>query len=263
MDEQVYKKLFRDSNTEEKNYKKFYKITITVLAIIYTFWFWQLNFCVINAYVLYSLIIAIPLVLIWIMYILTEKEKIKVKIGKIISIILILVFLALKFFIVIFVMVEEGVSYENNPLRYKHIYNIADYSKIRFHFPKEIPQDLLNSSKAKFYYRPQFLQAPFCFELLLEMNNDEIDEYIEKYKEQAKEIIEVNEENYNNLSGKYGIHGPHDIFEYKEIKKFFVGSKVYLFGSESYKPDDWNHGYVYYMAKNENFKKLLLVTEVW
>ena len=51
------------------------------------------------------------------------------------------------------------------------------------------------------------------------------------------------------------------------IKQIEKGKKDYNLNSEfdynSYKPNNWNHGYVYYMAKNNNQKKLLLVTEVW
>ena len=159
-------------------------------------------------------------------------------------------------------MVKEGTSHEENPLKYKHICKIAGYEKIRFQFPDEISQDLIQNNKVKFYYRPQFLQGGFCFELLLEMENEEIDDYIEKYKEQVKDIIEVNEANSNDLYGKYGIDLP-VIFEFEEGKEFFDGSKIYLLGSKPYKPNNWNHGYVYYMAKNEKLKKILLVTEVW
>ena len=84
----------------------------------------------------------------------------------------------------------------------------------------EIPQDLIQNNKVKFYYRPQFLQGGFCFELLLEMENKEIDDYIEKYKEQVKEIIKVDEANSNDLYDKYGIDLP-VIFEYAEGKEFF------------------------------------------
>ena len=68
--------------------------------------------------------------------------------------------------------------------------------------------------------------------------------------------------NSNDLYDKYGIHIP-VIFEYKDGKDFLADSKIYLFDSKPYKPNNWNHGYVYYMAKNERLKKLLLVTEVW
>lgn len=250
------------NNEQEKNYKKFYIITIILLSINYIFWFWQFNFCTINTHIISSFILVIPIILIILMYYLTKKEKIRVKKGKIISIILIILFLILNFYTLIFVMVKEGTSHEYNPLSYKHICNIAGYERIRFQFPDEIPQDLIQNNKVEFYYRPQFLQGGFCFELLLEMENNEIDDYIEKYKEQVKELIEVNETNSNDLYDKYGIHIP-VIFEYKDGKDFLADSKIYLFDSKPYKPNNWNHGYVYYMAKNERLKKLLLVTEVW
>ena len=251
-----------NNNNKAVKYNKFYIITIALLSINYTFWFWQYNFCAINTHLICSLILIIPIILIALMYFLTKNEKIKVRKGKIISIILIILFLILNFYTLIFVMVKEGTSHEENPLRYKHICNIAGYDKIRFQFPKEIPQDLIQNNKVKFYYRPQFLQGGFCFELLLETDNDIIDEYIKKYKDQVKEIVETKGTNSDDLYDKYGIHIP-VIFEYKEGKEFFDDSKIYLFDSEPYKTNNWNHGYAYYMAKNEKLKKLLLVTEVW
>lgn len=245
-----------------QKYNKFYIITLTLLLINYMFWFWQFNFCTINTHIISSFVLFIPIILIILMYLLTKKEKIRVKKGKIISIILIILFLILNYYTLIFVMVKEGTSHEENPIKYKHMCNIAGYEKIRFQFPEEIPQDLIKNNKVKFYYRPQFLQGGFCFELLLEMENKEIDDYIEKYKEQVKEIIEVDEANSNDLYDKYGIDLP-VIFEYEEGKEYLDNSKIYLFDSKPYKPNNWNHGYVYYMAKNERLKKLLLVTEVW
>lgn len=258
-----YDYLFGNNKENKKEkYYKFYIITLTLLSINYIFWFWQFNFCTINTHIMGSIVLFIPIILIILMYLLTKKEKIRVKKGKIISIILIILFLILNFYTLIFVIVKEGTSYEENPLKYKHICYIAGYEKIRFQFPDEIPQDLIQNNKVKFYYRPQFLQGGFCFELLFEMENKEIDNYIEKYKEQVKEIIEVDEANSNDLYDKYGIDLP-VIFEYEEGKEFFDDSKIYLFDSKPYKPNNWNHGYVYYMAKNERLKKLLLVTEVW
>ena len=258
-----YDYLFRNNNNNKAvKYNKFYIITIILLSINYAFWFWEYNFCTINTHIIVSFILIIPIILIALMYFLTKNKKIKVRKGKIISIILIILFLIVNFYTLIIVMVKEGTSHEDNPLRYKHICNIAGYEKIRFQFPKEIPQDLIQNNKVKFYYRPQFLQGGFCFELLLEMDNDRIDEYMKKYKDQIKEIIETKGITSNVLYDKYGIHIP-VIFEYKEGEEFFVNSEIYLFDSKPYKPNNWNHGYAYYMAKNEKLNKLLLVTEVW
>lgn len=252
----------KNKDNEIQKYNLFYIITLTLLLINYIFWFWQFNFCTISTHLISSFVLFIPILLIILMYLLTKKEKIRVKKGKVFSIILIILFLVLNFYTLIFVMVKEGISHEENPLKYKHICNIAEYKKIRFQFPDEISQYLIENNKVEFYYRPQFLQGGFCFELLLEMENKEIDDYIEKYKEQVKETIEVDEANSNDLYNKYGIHIP-VIFEYKDGKDFFADSKIYLFDSKPYKQNNWNHGYVYYMAKNERLKKLVLVTEVW
>lgn len=253
-----------NNNVSDKKTKNnlFYIITISILAIIYIFWFWQINFCTINVHIKSSIIISIPIMFIFIMYYLTKKGKIREKIGKLISIFLIIIFFVLNFFIIIFVMVDEGTSYEDNPLNYEHICNIAGYNNIRFQFPDKIPQDLIKNNKVKFLYRPQFLQGGFCFELLLEMENDDINEYIKKHETEVKEIVEVDEKNIDSLYGKYGIHTP-SFLEYEEGKDFFLGSQIYILGYESYKPNDWNHGYVYYIAKNDKEKKLLLVTEIW
>ena len=233
-----YDYLFGNNNNNKAvKYNKFYIITITLLSINYAFWFWQYNFCTINTHIIISLILIIPIILIALIYFFIKNEKIKVRKGKIISIILIILFLIVNFYTLIFVMVKEGTSHEENPLRYKHICNIAGYEKIRFQFPKEIPQDLIQKNKVKFYYRPQFLQGGFCFELLLEMENKEIDDYIEQYIKQVKEIIEVNEINSNDLYDKYGIDTP-VIFEYKEGEEFFINSEIYLFDSKPYKTNN-------------------------
>jgi hypothetical protein len=170
--------------------------------------------------------------------------------------------LFLNFFTFIFVTVKEGTSYENNPLRYNHIRSISGYKNFTYQFPNKISQEVLQKNKVEFYYTPQFLQGGFNLELLLEMENDEINDYIGKYKTYVKKIIEVNTENIDELYSEYGIYNP-KLIDYKDKEEFFLDSKIYLLESKSYKPDDWNHGYVAYMVKNEKMKKLLLVTEVW
>lgn len=258
-----YEYLFGDNkDNKTENYKRFYIITLVLLLINYVFWFWQLNFCTINTHIISSLILVTPLLIIMVMYILSKKEKIKANISLRISVALIIIFLMLNFFTFIFVIAKEGTSYENNPLRYNHIRSIAGYKNLTYQFPDKIPQELLQRNKVKFYYTPQFLQGGFNLELLLETENNEIDDYIDKYKTEVKEIIEVNAENIDDLYSNYGIYNP-KIIDYEDREEFFIGSKIYLLESKSYKSDDWNHGYVAYMAKNEKMKKLLLVTEVW
>ena len=107
-----------DKDITIEKYNKFYIITLTLLLINYIFWFWQFNFCTINTHIISSFILVIPIILIILMYCLTKKEKIRVKKGKIISIILIILFLILNFYTLIFVMIKEGTLH--NELRKKN-----------------------------------------------------------------------------------------------------------------------------------------------
>ncbi len=53
------------------------------------------------------------------------------------------------------------------------------------------------------------------------------------------------------------------IFKEYEFERFSENATFYIFESKSYEPNDWNHGVIQYMAKNEELTQLLLVTEVW
>lgn len=103
-----YKYLFGDSKKSKiKNYNKFYIITLVLLLINYIFWFWQFNFCTINTHIINSFILLIPIILIILMYFLTKKEKINVRKGKIISIILVVLFLILNFHTLILLWLKK------------------------------------------------------------------------------------------------------------------------------------------------------------
>lgn len=243
-------------------YKKFYIIILSILIISYLFWFYQLNFCTINPHLLKSIILAIPIAFIILIVMLLKKGKIKDTLGIIITISLIIISIILNFFIFIFVAVDEGTSYENNPLRYKHIYNIVGYDTYTYQFPNKIPNDILNSNNVKFFYSPQFLQGGFNFELLLKMDNSDIDSYISNFNQNIQKEIEINSENKYDLNS-YGIYEPRFLFDNNQYDYFLKEAKFYILKSEPYKANNWNHGIVQYMAKNELEKKLLLVTQVW
>lgn len=230
---------------------------------MYAFWAYQFNCCTINIHFKSTLILGIPLALIVLMYQLSKKEKLNSSFALTITIISIVLFLILNFFIFIFLIWDEGTAYENNPLRYRHIYSIAGYKSLTYQFPKKIPQESLKNDTVRFFYSPQFLQGAFRLELLQEMEIQDINDYINNYKDKVKEVIEVNDENKSRLYREYGISEIHKVFDRGEYKEFMNGGTIYLLESESYKPNDWNHGYVAYIAKNEKLKKLLIVTQVW
>lgn len=251
------------SNEKILKLKKFYNIVFILLIICYLFWAYEFNFCTINIHLICTFILAIPIALIILVYILNKKEKIKETIAQRISIVLIITFLILNFTIVIFVAIEEGTSYEDNPYKYSHIYNISDYKEFTYQFPREISKEQIENDKTRFYYSPQFLQGGFNFELLVEMKNDDMNNYISLYQNKIKKIIDMSQENDGNLYIKYGIYKPYNILKYDETEEFFRECKIYLLESEPYKPYNWNHGYVSYMAKNERLEEFLIVTQVW
>ena len=239
-------------------FKKFYIVLLTLIIIYYTFLFYEINFCTINSHLMATMILFIPIGLIIITYVLYKKQELSNVLSIVITIILIILFCVLNIFVFAFIGMEEGVAYENNPYRYKHIYEITGYKDYTYQFPEELPQKVLSDIDVKFFYSPQFLQGGFNLELMLPMEVEEIDEYIKKYKDNVKEIIKVGEENIGQLGG-YGISKPRYIFDdYIQWDNFLKGSEIYLLDNKPYKIDDWNHGYVVYMAKNESLKQLLL-----
>ncbi|MCI8411703.1 MAG: hypothetical protein HFJ40_04625 [Clostridia bacterium] len=243
-------------------YKKFYIILLSIVITNYIFWFYQLNFCTINPHLLKSIILVIPITFMISIVWLLKREKIKDILGIIITIGLIVISIVLNFFILVFVAVDEGTSYENNPLRYEHIYNIAGYDIYTYQFPNKIPNDILDSNNVRFFYCPQFLQGGFNLELLFEMDHSDIDSYISNFSHDIQKEIEINSENKHDLNS-YGIHEPRFLFNNNEYDNFLKEAKFYILKSEPYKVNNWNHGIVQYMAKNELERRLLLVTQVW
>ena len=233
------------------------------MIIDYLFWFYELNFCTINIHLLATGVLTIPVVLVLVIVYLAPKAQIDNIFLLWIIISLFIAFLVLNFIILPFVAVNEGVSYEDNPYRYNHIYSISGYKEFTYQFPKKLSKDLLKNDKVKFYYSPQFLQGGFNLELLLDMQIEDINNYILQYEDRVKQFIEIKEENDSNLYSKYGIYKSYHVLKDEEVKDFFSDCCVYILESASYKPYNWNHGVVSYIVKNERLNKLLLVSQVW
>ena len=70
---------------------------------------------------------------------------------------------------------------------------------------------------------------------------------------------ECNEEDLK----QYVIYKPYGIFKEDEYEKFIENAIFYIFESKPYKPDNWNHGVLQYMAENDELNQLLIVTEIW
>ena len=242
--------------------KKLYHILLTSLTIIYLFIVYEFNFCTIDYHIIESLVILIPLLICFMIYWLLKKSKIKNGLALVFTIILTISFFMVTFFSFVLLLWDEGTSHENNPWRYNHIKDIADYTSYTYQFPKELSEELLNDREVRFYYTPQFLQGAFQLNLLIELNANEMNKYINQYEGREKVIIDMKKSSENDLQ-QYVIYGPYGIFKENEYEDFIKDATFYIFESKPYKPDNWNHGVMQYMAKNEKLNRLLLVTEVW
>lgn len=242
--------------------KKFYHILLGLLIGIYTFMFYVFNFCMIHYHFVKSLVVLIPVIICFVIYWLLKKGKIKNRLALVFTVVSTICFFMLAFFLMILLFFDEGMSYEDNPWKYNHIKKIANYTSYTYQFPSELSSEFLRDRKVKLYYTPQFLQGAFQLNLLIELNENEMNEYIEKYEENSKIVVNMKEKLNEDLK-QYAIYEPYGIFKEYEFERFSENATFYIFESKSYKPNDWNHGVVQYMAKNEELAQLLLATEVW
>lgn len=91
---------------------------------------------------------------------------------------------------------DEGTASVNNPLRYNELRNHVGYNKYIAHFPQILSKDVLEKGTTVFYYCPQFLQGGFCFDLLIECSDEEIDYYTNKYEQKAVQVLNYSSEDY-------------------------------------------------------------------
>ena len=96
----------------------------------------------------------------------------------------------------------------------------------------------------------------------MELNENEISDYIKPYKNNTKIVMNMKECNEEDLK-QYVIYEPYGIFKEDEYEKFIENAIFYIFESKPYKPDNWNHGVLQYMAENDELNQLLIVTEIW
>lgn len=174
-------------------------------------------------FVLYMILYLLPFIVNLIILILDYKNKIKHKIGNILSIILI----PINFIYVIIITFIFGILISMNPVTdysyYNDLYNSNIYIK---DFPKSVPNDAKN---IKFYYQPGILQGITTMNLYYEINNKTMKEYIKKYELKSIKIISIGDNNNfdNNssirlenikINGDYNIYYLYD----KEDKLSFV-----------------------------------------
>ena len=153
-------------------------------------------------------------------------------------------------------MIKDLTSEVTNVNEYKRMLSLESYEKALYQFPKEIPKE---ASNVQFFYRPQFLQGGMQMELKMTVDEETINSYINKYEESCERIMNTNEYEsweFSNV-GIYNIGGHVNNENHEE------DFTVYLIESKPYKEDNWNHGYVIFIAVNNAKNEIIFQSEVW
>lgn len=235
--------------------KIFLYVLIIASTLIFTILYYNLAFKCINRYFFKGLIFFIPILFFIILTYLFSKEKINKNVTILLTIIIILISIFGGTIILTKIMVEDLTSEVIDIGEYERILSLENYEKILYQFPKKIPSNVQN---ARYFYRPQFLQGGMRMELTLEIDENMINSYINKYK--YKKIINLQDSNSYNQLKDIGIF---DLGNntYENIKN--ENATVYIIDSKPYKDNDWNHGYAIFIAVNNQKNKILFQSELW
>jgi len=241
--------------------KKTEKIIINTLLIlsilIFLFLYYNLTFKCVNRYWFEGLIFGIPsLILLAIAYLFYQKEisgKVAISFSIIILIASIIV-LSIAFMVIV---ITDLTSEVTDIKEYKRILNLEVYDEMLYQFPKEVPK---NAENVKFFYRPQFLQGGMQMELKMTLDEQIINSYIVNFKDKCKQIINIDNKEVLWDLDNVGIFTLGDHVVEERIEKGFT---IYLLESEPYKTNNWNHGYVIFIAVNDAKTEILFQSEVW
>lgn len=117
------------------------------------------------------------------------------------------------------------------------------------HFPTKIPD---NATDVQFYYYPQFLQGGMDMKLEFKASKEEINSYVDKYKD--KSTYERNS-NDSSLFNRYGISEKYGI----NLNENRNDITIYVLKTTG----PTNHGYLSFMAVNDEHTEILFQAERW
>lgn len=228
-------------------------IFIAFLTIISALIYYLLNFRFVNRYFIRGLIFFIPIILLLIVRNLINKHKIKKYIASILIILIVIIYVIFGSFLFMFFVMIDGSATIINANEYKRILNMEINSNFEVlkYFPNEIPQ---NATEIQFYYHPQFLQGGMEMKLEFKANEEEINYYIDKYKNESSYISAPNKAVYS-LFNNYGIHHAYGI----NLNKDRDDIEIYVLQTTG--PS--NHGYLSFIAVNNEHTEILFQAEKW
>lgn len=225
-------------------------ISILLAIIIYCI----LNSIFINRYWLKGLCFFVPTIILIIIFACYSRNFFKIKATIFLVILTIMLSLIFSSFEFVKISIEDLTTEITDTGKYSKILKKERKKCMLMQFPDNIPT---NVEEVKMFYRPQFLQAGMKLELKIKIRQEEINNYIKKYMNDCKQIIHVSDSNLQQLNN---------------IGIFAVGEEtlekpgnfdIYIIENKPYKPNEWNHGYVNFIAVNYEEREILFQSEKW
>lgn len=223
-------------------------LLIAFLTVISICIYYILTFRCVGQYFLEGLVLFIPIIILLRLKFLMKNKEIKENIAICFSILIMILYFIGVHFGMIFLIVEDGTTTVTNVHEYRRILNLES-EKLTYYFPRKVPK---TAKDVQYYYCPQFLQGGMEMKLEFKASKEEIESYIDKYKEDYIEIINVSEHPKDELNDfgiySYGIN----------LNETREDVTIYLIMSEP-----GNHGILSFMAVNDEHTEILFQAERW
>ncbi len=224
-------------------------ITACSFAIFVLFFLIQTS--AMDPYYLYNSLFIIPSLIVLLFAVLVFKQKINPTMARVISVVIIVLTMMAMFFAFVTNIFVQGMQSVEEPSRYERVLKVEGYpNELNEHFPEEIPSE---ASVKYFHYNPQFLQGGMVLELVMEVSDEQLEQYeqkfieIKKRNEEADMIIEDEHvERYHGYDIRYGMA---------------ENCTIYILISDEV--DGWNHGYVSKGVINKEEKIVAFNAELW
>lgn len=211
----------------------------------------------VEPYYIKGLIFGVPFFFFGLMYYLTVKSFIKLKISKFITFVFTIIFLVALPFEFLYFSFDSATTSTTDVRRYERALRLSHFSEFTEVFPEKIPK---NAENIKFYYTPPFGQGGRELALKFEIDSDTLNTYKEKFSGEAKWTGKDNDTEAKEHGVFRGLLSQFDSAPNSNPPGNYV---VYVFFSEPYRTGDWNHGKRSLAAINEQNNTVIFHAEIW
>ncbi|MDN6195189.1 MAG: hypothetical protein L0I93_01700 [Atopostipes suicloacalis] len=225
--------------------KAIFPAIMTILAFLsFVFVYWLVTYRSITPFYFKGLLFAIPFIVFGVLTYITAQGHLKMIASTIITIIFIIAFLVGSLHTLMILSFEAATVDTTDLENYERVVRITDDS-LTTHFPKEIPRQAENID---YFHQSPFVQAGEKFQLKFQTDSESIQDYQKRFSKEAIKMGTIAEIEKETL------------FDYSDISP---GSTIYLFVSDPYQANDWNHGEYSLAAINETNNEMVFLMEDW